>query len=152
MVWRLYSHHGKRPGAYMFLEGGTKDILSIVQFTIRIIIVNITLSQDISTWPVCNMLGVSWIKEHKVSSYLILEKMYEKIQDVAGFMTSSSERVLEIFKNKMLYQLVFWWLASSETEMRITQSLPLVRAVVVCISLHPIFLKSEGTFLLKYKD
>jgi len=37
-----------------------------------------------------------------------LEKMYEKIQDVAGFMTSSSERVLEIFKNKMLYQLVFW--------------------------------------------
>lgn len=33
----------------MFLEGGTEDILSIVQFTIRIIIVNITLSQDIST-------------------------------------------------------------------------------------------------------
>lgn len=68
-------------------------------------------------------------------------------------MPSSSEIVLEIFKNQMLYQLVFLWRAfSSETEMRIAQSLPLVRAVVVCISLHPIFLKSEGTFLLKYKD
>lgn len=40
-------------------EGGAENILSIIQFTLRILIVNIALNPDISTWPIHNVLGVS---------------------------------------------------------------------------------------------
>lgn len=59
-------------------EGGAENILLIIQFTLRIIAVDIAQSQDLPTWPIHNVLSVSWIKELLVPSCLILEKMYEK--------------------------------------------------------------------------